>query len=60
MVTPSYMLAILDEMERQGDDPAASSLRFGIFGAEPWTNRCAPRWRPGPGSTPPTSTACPR
>src|SRR6516225_2989368 len=32
MVTPSYMLAILDEMERQGDDPAASSLRFGIFG----------------------------
>jgi phenylacetate-CoA ligase len=25
-------------MERQGDDPAASSLRFGIFGAEPWTN----------------------
>ena len=39
MVTPSYMLAILDEMERQGDDPAASSLRFGIFGAEPWTNQ---------------------
>jgi phenylacetate-CoA ligase len=38
MVTPSYMLAILDEMERRGDDPAASSLRFGIFGAEPWTN----------------------
>ncbi|MGH7736130.1 MAG: AMP-binding protein, partial [Gemmatimonadales bacterium] len=39
MVTPSYMLALLDEMERQGDDPAASSLRFGIFGAEPWTNQ---------------------
>jgi phenylacetate-CoA ligase len=39
MVTPSYMLAIMDEMERQGDDPAASSLRFGIFGAEPWTNQ---------------------
>jgi phenylacetate-CoA ligase len=38
MVTPSYMLAIIDEMERQGDDPAASSLRFGVFGAEPWTN----------------------
>src|ERR1700730_6039614 len=38
MVTPSYMLAIIDEMERQGDDPATSSLRFGIFGAEPWTN----------------------
>jgi phenylacetate-CoA ligase len=38
MVTPSYMLAIIDEMVRQGDDPAQSSLRFGIFGAEPWTN----------------------
>src|ERR1700753_4165204 len=38
MVTPSYMLAILDEMERQGLDPAACSLRYGIFGAEPWTN----------------------
>ncbi|HEY9524997.1 MAG TPA: phenylacetate--CoA ligase PaaK [Thermopolyspora sp.] len=39
MVTPSYMLAILDEMERQGFDPRASSLRVGIFGAEPWTER---------------------
>jgi phenylacetate-CoA ligase len=38
MVTPSYMLAIADEMERQGLDPRASSLRVGIFGAEPWTN----------------------
>ncbi len=37
MVTPSYMLTIVDEMERQGLDPAASSLRIGIFGAEPWT-----------------------
>jgi len=37
MVTPSYMLAIADEMERQGFDPKASSLRIGIFGAEPWT-----------------------
>jgi phenylacetate-CoA ligase len=37
MVTPSYMLAILDEMERQGTDPRASSLKVGIFGAEPWT-----------------------
>jgi phenylacetate-CoA ligase len=37
MVTPSYMLAIIDEMERQGYDPAASSLKVGIFGAEPWT-----------------------
>jgi phenylacetate-CoA ligase len=38
MVTPSYMLAILDEMERQGVDPRATSLRVGIFGAEPWTD----------------------
>ena len=39
MVTPSYMLAIADEMERQGIDPHASSLRIGIFGAEPWTHQ---------------------
>jgi len=38
MVTPSYMLAIIDEMERQGIDPRSTSLRVGIFGAEPWTN----------------------
>ncbi len=38
MVTPSYFLAILDEMERQGIDPRASSLEVGIFGAEPWTD----------------------
>jgi phenylacetate-CoA ligase len=38
MVTPSYMLNIIDEMERQGIDPAACSLKYGIFGAEPWTN----------------------
>jgi len=38
MVTPSYMLAIADEMERQGLDPKKSSLRIGIFGAEPWSN----------------------
>ena len=38
MVTPSYMLAIVDEMERQGIDPRATSLQVGIFGAEPWTN----------------------
>jgi phenylacetate-CoA ligase len=37
MVTPSYMLALVDEMERQGMNPAASSLKIGIFGAEPWT-----------------------
>ena len=38
MVTPSYMLAIADEMEKQGLDPKQASLRIGIFGAEPWTN----------------------
>jgi phenylacetate-CoA ligase len=38
MVTPSYMLAILDEFRRAGIDPRASSLKIGIFGAEPWTN----------------------
>ncbi len=38
MVTPSYMLAIADEMERQGMSAAECSLRIGIFGAEPWTN----------------------
>lgn len=38
MVTPSYMLSITDEMERQGLDPRDASLRIGIFGAEPWTN----------------------
>ena len=37
MVTPSYMLAIVEEFLRQGLDPAATSLRTGIFGAEPWT-----------------------
>jgi len=37
MVTPSYMLSIVEEFVRQGLDPAASSLRTGIFGAEPWT-----------------------
>jgi len=37
MVTPSYMLALTEEFRRQGLDAAASSLRIGIFGAEPWT-----------------------
>jgi phenylacetate-CoA ligase len=37
MVTPSYMLAIADEFERQGFRPSDCSLRIGIFGAEPWT-----------------------
>ena len=38
MVTPSYMLAIADEFERQGLDARRCSLRIGIFGAEPWTD----------------------
>lgn len=38
MVTPSYLLNIADEFERQGLDPRQSSLRVGIFGAEPWTD----------------------
>jgi phenylacetate-CoA ligase len=37
MVTPSYMLALLDEFRRQGVDPRSTSLKVGIFGAEPWT-----------------------
>jgi phenylacetate-CoA ligase len=37
MVTPSYMLAIAEEMERQGIDPKKTSLKIGIFGSEPWT-----------------------
>jgi phenylacetate-CoA ligase len=37
MVTPSYMLAIAEEMQRQGIDPRTTSLAIGIFGAEPWT-----------------------
>ncbi|MDT7805493.1 MAG: phenylacetate-CoA ligase [Actinomycetota bacterium] len=39
MVTPSYMLTLLDEFERQGVDPRESSLQVGIFGAEPWTEQ---------------------
>ncbi|GAA0733304.1 phenylacetate--CoA ligase [Dactylosporangium roseum] len=38
MVTPSYLLAIVDEMARQGLDPRESALQVGILGAEPWTN----------------------
>ncbi|MGV9661258.1 phenylacetate--CoA ligase PaaK [Streptomyces koyangensis] len=37
MVTPSYLLTLLDEFERQGIDPRTTSLRAGVFGAEPWT-----------------------
>ncbi|WP_350333762.1 phenylacetate--CoA ligase PaaK [Coralliovum pocilloporae] len=38
MVTPSYMLSILDEFRKEGLDPRETSLKAGIFGAEPWTN----------------------
>jgi phenylacetate-CoA ligase len=38
MVTPSYMMALLDGFRKAGLDPHATSLRYGIFGAEPWTN----------------------
>jgi len=37
-VTPTYMLAIADEMQRQGIDPHTTSLKVGVFGAEPWTD----------------------
>jgi phenylacetate-CoA ligase len=39
MVTPSYLLTLIDEFERQGLDPRASSLRVAILGAEPWTEQ---------------------
>ena len=39
MVTPSYVLNIVEEMERQGINPKESSLEIGIFGAEPWTGQ---------------------
>ncbi|AYN42871.1 phenylacetate--CoA ligase [Streptomyces dangxiongensis] len=39
MVTPSYMLTLLDEFERQGVDPRGTSLRAGVFGGEPWTEQ---------------------
>ncbi|HCY62116.1 MAG TPA: phenylacetate--CoA ligase [Oxalobacteraceae bacterium] len=38
MVTPSYMLNVIEEFQRQGIDPAETSLKLGIFGAEPWTD----------------------
>jgi len=39
LCTPSYMLTIVDELERQGIDPRSTSLRVGVFGAEPWTEQ---------------------
>lgn len=38
LVTPSYCLNLIDEMERQGLDPRGCSLEIGVFGAEPWTD----------------------
>ncbi|WHU47844.1 phenylacetate--CoA ligase [Gordonia sp. L191] len=39
MVTPSYMLTIVDSMIAKGIDPSSTSLRVGVFGAEPWTEQ---------------------
>ena len=39
LITPSYMLTIVDAMKRAGMDPHATSLRTGVFGAEPWTQQ---------------------
>ena len=39
MVTPTYLLTLIDEFERQGIDARATSLRIGILGAEPWTEQ---------------------
>jgi phenylacetate-CoA ligase len=39
MVTPTYLLTLIDEFERQGIDPRGTSLRIGILGAEPWTEQ---------------------
>ena len=60
MVTPSYMLAIVDEMHRQGVDPRATSLQVGIFGAEPWTQDLRRRSSSSSTCTRWTSTGCPR
>jgi phenylacetate-CoA ligase len=60
MVTPSYMLNIVEEFKRQGIDPAASSLKVGIFGAEPWTDAMRREIERAPASTRSTSTACPK
>ena len=56
MVTPSYFLAILDEFERAGRGPAGTSLRIGIFGAEPWTDEMRTRSSGAAASTRSTST----
>ena len=60
MVTPSYMLAIAEEFLRQGLDPAASSLRIGIFGAEPWSEAMRAEIETRIGIERSTSTGCRR
>ena len=59
-VTPSYMLAILDEFRAQEVDPRACSLKIGIFGAEPWTNAMRTESKTPSICMRSTSTACPR
>ena len=60
LATPSYVLAILDEFRHQGIDPARSSLRIGVFGAEPWTNAMRNEIENPSISTQPICTASPR
>ena len=59
-VTPSYCLAILDEFRAQGIDPRRTSLKVGIFGAEPWTNGMREEIEAAFDITRSTSTACRR
>ena len=56
MVTPSYMLAIVDELERQGVDPRSTSLKVGISAPSRGPRKCAPRWSGAWTCTPSTST----
>jgi phenylacetate-CoA ligase len=60
MVTPSYMLAILDEFKRRASTPRKSSLKIGIFGAEPWTNAMRAEIEEAFDMDASTSTACRR
>ena len=60
MVTPSYFLAMLDEMEAQGIDPRGPGWRSASSGPSRGPTRCAVRSRSGPGSGRSTSTACRR
>ena len=55
--TPSYMLTLLDRMKKEGMDPRETSLRVGVFGAEPWTQGMRHELEEGFGSMPPISMA---